>query len=168
MKIFGIGLTRTGTTSLTEALKMLGYSAVHQPLSYEEIKKHQASTDTAIAARFPILDVFYPNSKFILTTRDKDSWIKSAALTPRHSNDLLWLLEGRAILYKTTTFDKKKFMQAYDDYHDLVHNYFSGRCNDLLILDLKEADKWGKLCDFLSKPIPTIDYPHLNKGLPHE
>ncbi|HEV8715109.1 MAG TPA: sulfotransferase [Candidatus Binatia bacterium] len=28
-KIFGLGLSRTGTTSLTEALEILGFSTIH-------------------------------------------------------------------------------------------------------------------------------------------
>jgi hypothetical protein len=163
MKIFGIGLTRTGTTSLTEALKVLGYSVKHLPMSYEDIKNHDASTDTPVAARFPILDVFYPNSKFILTTRDKDIWIESAASLVRTENDPLWLLEGRAILYNTVVFDRDKFLSAYDNYHNFVYNYFKDRLKDLLVLDLKDQNKWEKLCNFLEKPILNIEYPHLNK-----
>lgn len=162
MKIFGIGLTRTGTTSLNEALKTLGYSAKHLPMSYEDIKNHDASTDTPVAARFPILDIFYPNSKFILTTRDKDSWIESAASLTRTENDPLWLLEGRAILYKTITFDRDKFLRSYDNYHTFVKQYFQNRPNDLLTLHLEDYNKWEKLCNFLKKPIPSIDYYRLN------
>jgi hypothetical protein len=162
MKIFGIGLTRTGTTSLTEALRILGYSAKHLPMSYDDIKMHDASTDTPVAARFPILDVFYPDSKFILTTRDKDSWIESASSLVRNNDDPLWLLEGRAILYKTVVFERHKFLDAYDNYHDFVLNYFKNRPNDLLVLSLNDTNKWEKLCNFLNKSIPNIEYPHLN------
>lgn len=162
MKIFGIGLTRTGTASLTEALITLGYSAKHLPMSYEDIKNHDASTDTPVAARFPILDVFYPNSKFILTTRDKDSWIESAASLMRTENDPLWLLEGRAILYKTVVFNREKFLNAYDNYHNFVYDYFQDRPKDLLVLDLNESHKYEKLCNFLNKPIEQSEYPFVN------
>lgn len=162
MKIFGIGLTRTGTTSLTEALATLGYSAKHLPMSYEDIENHDVSTDTPVAARFPILDVFYPDSKFILTTRDKYSWIESAASLVRTDRDPLWLLEGRAILYKTVVFDRDKFLKAYDNYHNFVYGYFQDRKKNLLVLDLKENNKWEKLCNFLNKDIPKSIYPKLN------
>ena len=163
MKIFGIGLTRTGTTSLAEALKILGYSAKHLPMSYHDIEIHDASTDTPVAARFPILDVFYPNSKFILTTRDKDSWIISAESLNRNNDDPIWLLEGRAILYKTVIFERNKFLDAYDNYQDFVTNYFKNRPNDLLVLSLNDTNKWEKLCNFLNKSIPNVEYPYLNK-----
>lgn len=163
MKIFGIGLTRTGTTSLTEALKILGYSAVHCPMSYEEIDKHDSSTDTAVAARFEFLDLLYPNSKFILTFRDLDSWIESAASEDRFESDPIWKLETRSKLWGSFIFDKEKFIKGYHEHHSKVLHYFRSRPNDFLILDLKATDKFEKLCLFLNKPRPNVDYPHLNK-----
>jgi hypothetical protein len=163
MKIFGIGLTRTGTTSLTEALKILGYSAVHCPMSYDEIGKYDASTDTPVAARFKFLDLLYPNSKFILTTRDINSWIESAAYLQRSCDDPLWKLETRSILWKSLVFDKEKFIQGYHKHHSKVLEYFKSRHTDLLILDLKQSNKWEILCRFLNKSIPSIEYPNLNK-----
>jgi hypothetical protein len=163
MKIFGIGLTRTGTTSLTEALKILGYSAVHCPMSYEEIESHDASTDTAIAARFEFLDLLYPSSKFILTIRDLDSWIDSAASLRRSDKDPIWQLETRSKLWGSFVFNKEKFIEGYHKHHSKVLHYFSNRHNDFLILNLNDPDKFEKLCIFLNKPKPKVDYPHLNK-----
>jgi hypothetical protein len=163
MKVFGIGLTRTGTTSLTEALKVLGYSAIHCPMSYKEIDSFDARTDTAVAARFEFLDLLYPESKFILTTRDIDSWIESAASLHRSSTDPVWQLETRFMLWKSFVFDKDKFIEGYHRHHSKVSEYFKNRKDDLLILDLKEDDKFGKLCDFIKKKTPDINYPHLNK-----
>jgi len=165
MKIFGIGLTRTGTTSLTEALKILGYSAVHCPMSYEEIDKYDASTDTAVAARFEFLDLLYPNSKFILTTRDIDSWIESASSLQRSCDDPLWKLETRSILWKSLVFDKEKFTQGYHKHHSKVLEYFKDRKQDLLVLDLEDINKFKKLCNFLNKPLIDSEYPNLNKRL---
>jgi hypothetical protein len=163
MKIFGIGLTRTGTTSLTQALKILGYSAVHCPMSYKEIEDHEASTDTAVAARFEFLDLLYPNSKFILTIRDLDSWIDSAASLKRSSNDPIWQLETRFKLWNSFVFDREKFIEGYHKHHSKVFHHFRNRPNNFLILELKETEKFAKLCSFLSVPTPSDDYPHLNK-----
>lgn len=163
MKIFGIGLTRTGTTSLTEALKILGYSVVHCPMSYEEIEDHDASTDTAVAARFEFLDLLYPDSKFILTIRDLDSWIDSAAFLRRSSNDPIWKLETRSKLWGSFVFNREKFIEGYHKHHSKVLHHFRNRPNDFLILDLNATEKFKKICSFLDKPIPSDDYPHLNK-----
>jgi hypothetical protein len=160
VKIFGIGLTRTGTTSLTEALRILGYSAVHCPMSYEEIDQHDASTDTAIAARFEFLDLLYPQSKFILTYRSIDSWIESAASLTRSDNDPIWKLETRSKLWGSFVFDREKFIDGYHKHHSKVLCYFKNRPNDFLIMELEATEKFKKLCTFLNKPIPNADYPH--------
>ena len=50
-KIFGIGLSKTGTSSLSEALEILGYSTVHFPRSLSEIAYYDAATDSTVAGR---------------------------------------------------------------------------------------------------------------------
>ena len=51
-KIFGIGLSKTGTSSLSEALEILGYSTVHFPSTLSEIAYYDAATDSTVARRF--------------------------------------------------------------------------------------------------------------------
>ena len=80
-KILGIGLSRTGTTSLHLAMGMLGYRSIHCPRldRLGEILEHyQAAVDTPIACSFRELDLCYPDSLFILTIRD----IRSADPVP--------------------------------------------------------------------------------------
>jgi Sulfotransferase domain len=78
--VWGIGLTRTGTRSLNRALEMLGYRAVHYPtiamLLHEPL---EAATDEPVAVMYRYLDFVYPNSQFILTERNEDEWLRSAA-----------------------------------------------------------------------------------------
>ena len=94
MKIFGIGMPKTGTTSLHRALVELGFEALdfpHDPATVAELRagnyrlsileQVDALTDTPIPAVFAQLDREYPGSKFILTVRDMDSWLESC----RHS-----------------------------------------------------------------------------------
>src|SRR5262249_42082869 len=76
--VWGIGLTRTGTSSLNRALSLLGYSSVHWPTTRQLLDDHlQAATDESVAAIFKVLDFKYPGSKFILTMRDEDDWVRS-------------------------------------------------------------------------------------------
>ena len=88
-KIFGIGLSKIGTTSLTQALQLLDHKAVHFPffhlkpqkdslaLNYHKIDKWDAMTDTPIPYFYKELDRHYPESKFILTIRNIDEWLDS-------------------------------------------------------------------------------------------
>src|SRR5438105_11325665 len=85
-KIFGIGLSKTGTTSLANALQILGYKtkdnmgvvnyATHDLSSVhlEVVEAYDALTDTPIPSFYRELDARYPGSRFILTVRDSDEW----------------------------------------------------------------------------------------------
>jgi hypothetical protein len=91
MKIFGIGLNRTGTTSLAKALSMLGYKAKHWndtihmidyidghwKIDYGQFDKFDAFVDTPVTRIYKELDKHYLGSKFILTTREMNSWLLS-------------------------------------------------------------------------------------------
>jgi hypothetical protein len=78
--VWGIGLTRTGTKSLNMALEQLGYQSVHWPttrqLLYDEIT---AAADESVAVVYKYLDFRRPGSKFVLTERDEESWLRSTA-----------------------------------------------------------------------------------------
>ena len=101
-KIFGVGLSRTGTTSLNRALQILGINSMHFPcdkttrqelyeffarqsqgmpiapsISLSALNYCDAITDTPACCIYKSLDVVYPNVKFILTIRDKTSWLNS-------------------------------------------------------------------------------------------
>ncbi|NIQ13131.1 MAG: hypothetical protein GTO02_01590, partial [Candidatus Dadabacteria bacterium] len=80
VKIFGIGLSRTGTTSLNKALEILGYKSIHWPsnnqiltdicdgrFKWDILQTYDALTDIHGAAFYREFDKEYLNSKFILT-----------------------------------------------------------------------------------------------------
>lgn len=172
MKIFGIGLSRTGTNSLTLALKELGYNAIHYPQPpllpelLEVVKQYDALTDSPIAIAYKELDVNFPCSKFILTTRSLKSWLKSCANFRRFMRELnnKEFSKVRELLYGCKKFNKEKFIKAYNKHHEDVEQYFEENKQDLLVMDITNGDGWEKLCKFLGKEIPAWDFPHKNKG----
>jgi hypothetical protein len=163
-KIFGIGLSRSGTTSLTEALKVLGYSAVHSPTTMGQIRRHDAATDTTVADNFERLDQFFPGSKFIHTIRRKEDWLRSCErfwLLMQSRFDASFLLtELHKQLYGTPTFDRDRFAEAYDRHLVRVQRFFESRPHDLLQLSFdRSEDLWGPLCRFLGRPVPQNEFP---------
>ena len=177
-KIFGIGLSKTGTTSLTKALEILGYKSIHHPqnwlkindgkldFDYKQIEKYDTFTDIEIARFYKELDNRYPHSKFILTTRNIDSWLKSCKnhLHPynQYNDSLNLLLEE---IYGSNIYSSdEEFTQAYLRHYDDVINYFKDRPQDLLILDVNVENKWEKICTFLEQPLPKEAYPVANKA----
>ncbi len=168
-KIFGIGLSKTGTTSLTKALEYFGYKAKHNPrphILYEMVDKYDALTDISISSNYKTLDERYPNSKFILTIRDMKPWLKSCHFElSKEKKPNEWRAENRLKTYGTVNWDRRKFKKAHKRHIKDVMEYFKDRPEDLLVLDtFNERNKWKKLCNFLNKEIPDIEFPHKRKS----
>lgn len=177
MKVFGIGLSKTGTTSLARALETLGFKVKDcmgvtkyikgDPASIDQaaLVSYDAFTDTPIPSFYRELDLLYPGSKFILTTRDIEGWLKSCKkqftknLAEKRSDAGNQLFLD---LYDTVVFDEEKFKAGYKKFTDGVFHYFKGRPDDLLVIDIARGEGWEKLCPFLDKPLQTIPFPKSN------
>ncbi len=193
-KVFGIGLSRTGTTSLTQALQQLGYQAIHFPhddvtraevyrffaspsqsLSLALLQEADALTDTPVCCLYQALDHAYPGSKFILTVREKYAWLASyQSHWHRHPSLFRERPEGFLAhyshflnhrLYGTQSADPQLLASAYDRYTAQVFEYFRERPEDLLVLDICGGDGWSKLAPFLGLAIPQLPFPWENRGL---
>jgi hypothetical protein len=177
-KVLGVGLSKTGTTSLAQALNLLAVKTIHNPHdggTYRELRsgdlrlsileEYQGVTDIPIATYYAQLDRVYPGSKFILTVRDEDSWIRSARnhwrLMPSWEADEFYtFLHAR--VYGCLEFDEKAFRAAYATHRRGVIDYFDGRPDDFLVMDITAGDGWDKLCPFLGVSVPDAPFPHRN------
>lgn len=174
-KVFGIGLSRTGTTSLTAALQVLGYRARHFPslrgfpgrlrIQRRELERFDALTDLPAACFYRELDARFPGSRFILTVRDVDSWLESCANYERFRPGFVSkrrIMALRRRVYGTSTFDAGTFRAVYQDHLKGVRAHFRDRQADLLELDVCAGEGWKELCSFLQAPLPTCGFPHKN------
>ncbi|MCW5776876.1 MAG: hypothetical protein KIS87_10595 [Phycisphaeraceae bacterium] len=175
--VFGIGLSKTGTNSLNEALCSLGYRSIHYPdcalmLSgqyAEALRGYDAATDISVAAFYRELDAAFPGSKFILTVRQLGSWLRSVgehmsrrppeSLEPGEPRG-----DIRARLYGTRGWDADLFVEAYRRHVAAVRAHFADRPVDLLQIDVCAGQGWEKLCPFLGRPTPAIAFPSLNRS----
>jgi hypothetical protein len=178
LKVFGIGLPRTATSSLAVALARLGYRAVHNQMDFRtvqalihgrircpETENYDAICDVALVRTFQQLDRSFPGSKFILTTRRTDAWLRSCR---RQAASRFPLLNDLSIddvvtlsLYGTIRFNYGLFRTCYEDHSIAVNEYFKGRADDLLNIDICAGQGWAELCQFLDEPIPTAVFPHV-------
>lgn len=165
-KIFGIGLSKTGTMSLNKALEILGIHTIHYPTdkqTYEELsngnyhlsilKACDGITDITVSPFYAQLDKAYPNSGFILTTRDAESWLQSISkhydqpdrIRDIHQNRLNSKLRRflRAAVYGTYRYNRDRMEYVFRQHEKDVRGYFSDKPNKLLILDISDDDKWG-------------------------
>jgi hypothetical protein len=178
-KIFGIGLSKTGTTSLSRALTMLGVDNGHytNPLTQQLLSDIDffmlgGATDTPVTAGFEKLYFLYPNAKFILTTRPIEGWARSMkanygppkfARIAVNAKGLPYGLLGEAIqvgLY----LHRDQFEGAFHDHEQRVRRFFADKPADrFLIFNVFEGQGWTELCAFLGKPIPEGDFPWSNR-----
>lgn len=174
-RIFAIGLSKTGTSSLANAIHLLGYTSIHYPdklfdiykgklrLNYRVAEAYECLSDGPVVRFYKELDKRFPGSKFILTTRDKHSWLKSCE---NHFTNSTWgykIDQLNKELYGSILFDEELYSKAYDEYHGGVDAYFKHRQNDLLKINIINGDGWNKLCPFLSKEIPNTRFPWSNR-----
>lgn len=184
VKVFGIGLSRTGTRSLTSALRVLGFDTVHYPTDHATLRTlvrgdarflllddHDGITDITVAPYYEDLDHLWPDSKFVLTVRDQESWLRSCrfhwakpmADKQGENEERQVYLEVqrflRAAVYSSYEFDRDRFRRAYCRHVDSVTGYFAGRGNDLLMLDIAGGDGYEKLAPFLGMPVPEQPFP---------
>ena len=177
-KIFCIGLSKTGTSSLAAALNILGYRTkdnigvgtyisedLDSSVDLTIIDKNDAFTDTPIPSFYQDLDIRYPNSKFILTVRELNGWLNSCRkqfnrqAVETRSDVVNQLFRD---IYDTPFFEEEKFTRGYQRFVERVLDYFRNRPDDLLVMDITAGEDWEKLCPFLSKDIPDQPFPMTN------
>ncbi len=175
-KIICAGFQKTGTSSLREALKVLGYRVKDCtdraliPILKNDYKKilkiidgYDAVEDTPWFIIYKELDKLLPGSKFILTLRDEESWYESVS---RHIGDLRsanheWIYgKGKGL----PKYYKQNTIKVFSKHNKEVIEYFKDRPEDLLIIDFTKGDKWEKLCHFLGHEIPNEPFPHYNNS----
>jgi hypothetical protein len=168
-KVFCIGLGKTGTTSLKEALRILDYRLIRLPLDWKGITDFDAALPGVSAAMFAELDAAYPDSKFILTVREVDGWLKSIErdMGLKRGVDRLRRAEREKVLkmkYGRTSFDREAFRASYHEHEAKVRQYFEDRPDDLLVLNVTTSAGWEPLCNFLGVPVPDEPFPNVNKA----
>jgi len=171
-KIFCIGLNKTATGSLHEALTILGFSSLHWKANPEDdpadravfraqeeglplltyIAGYDAYSDVwPLIHNFDVLDDQYPGSRFILTTRDLNAWLESRT---RHME--------RHHTGAEREVDPDAWRETFERHHRRVEEHFAGR-SDLLVLDITRDPRWEDLCEFLGRPVPDAPFPWVNR-----
>jgi Sulfotransferase domain len=179
-RIFAIGLNKTGTSSLHEALEILGYTGLHfagperaalirraieeeRPLLHYLDPGYDAFSDTPVTTYFWLADVQYPGSKFILTVRDVDEWLDSRR---RHVEKNQERAAAGAYAGKFLEVHLPAWEHEYRRHEGMVRSYFAHRPDDLLVFDVTAGEGWEPLCDFLGLPVPQRPFPWENRYTP--
>jgi len=178
LKVFGIGLNKTGTTSLGRALNILGFEN-HISCDLELTKKwfkndlssifevadeHNNFEDWPWPLMYRHLYEKYENAKFILTLRNSpETWYESLCDHALRTGPT----EYRKLVYgyyMPHDF-KKEHINFYKRHNQEVKNYFQREASEsLLVLCWEKGDGWDELCEFLDNKKPKKKFPHLNRN----
>ncbi len=166
MRYYGIGLSRTGTTSLFTVMIRFGFKAFHNPAPqfWEQRAEYEFMNNLPVPARFEQLDSEFPGSKFIYTYREVDSWVHSCDLLVQRLLNVNpfydWMEEYHMEMYGHPTFDEACFRAAHARHDKHVREYFADRPDDLLIMDITQGDGYDKLIPFIG--MENLKFPWAN------
>ena len=174
-KVFVIGFHKTGTTSMHYALRRLGYSItgirhfgpertdiadVAWKMAKNLIDRFDAFEDNPWPILYREIYAYRPDSKFILTVRTPESWLKSVighfgtGTTPMRT----WIYGAGSPVGHEDIY-RERFERHYRE----VREFFRDKPDQLLTMDLAAGDGWEKLCTFLGvSRRPKIPFPHRN------
>lgn len=176
-KVFCIGFQKTGTSSLRDALKQVGYSVTGvfgRDVPLDELRRTYVERGLEIAQQFdavedmpwPLmfreLDAAFPGSKFILTIRETDRWYRSIAThfgpNPYHIQQLTYGDDAPA-----PVGHEEHYREVYDAHNAAVREYFAERPGDLLEFWLERGHGWDELGQFLGRDdVPSGAFVHTN------
>ncbi len=185
-KIFCIGFYKTGTTSLYDALRILGYRTINgdRPGSYpgaddgETLLKQitrgdhrlptfdlfDAFTDAPYLWIWREIDAMFPDARYILTIRDEDAWIRSCVkfFRGRRIRPMMIWMFGKHADPSRDEASRQAWLEIYRKHNADILQHFAGREHQFMVLDCVREPGWEKLCAFLEAPIPDLPWPHSN------
>ncbi len=182
-RVICVGMSKTATTSICDALEILGYRTIHYaPVARVEngtcrldwpwwMSKYDAMGDITVAAVFRELHAMFPTAHFILTVREDGAWLDSCqkhftstkieAVRREGTARSIRTLEINRHMLGANVFEPETFLAHYHRHNAAVRDYF--RDNPRFAeIDITAGQGWTPLCNFLGKPVPAADFPRSN------
>jgi hypothetical protein len=181
-KVFGIGLNKTGTTTLAACLKILGYDR-QCGYSHDLLEQYRSGNLELIFATLDAHDSFedwpYPlmyreifarygkTARYVLTKRSSaDKWLSSLK---RHSLRTDPDRYSRQLVYgyHYPHGFEAEHIAIYTSPNEGVVDFFQERTASDVLLEIcwEQGDGWQELCQFLKLPVPACPFPHENSGM---
>lgn len=176
MRVWQIGLNKTGSNSLCEALKILGFNTLHnskcdrqiiqllhdKTFDNSEFSEYNGFLDDRYNRYYKWLAKEFPDDKFIFTVRNVDDWINSRiihVLYNRLTNRSKWLNINTNMWkreFELLNKEVNEFFATTENWHRLL---------TINICDDSSKSNWSKLCHFLDiTNIPEEEFPVANKS----
>ncbi len=177
-KVFGIGLNKTGTTSLKLAFEALGFTHLERrprlfklwqkadlPGILAATDEYESFEDWPWPLIVPELRAhFGDRARFVLTTRKSpEAWVASlkahAERTNPHRNPRQAIF-GDAYPHGL----EEKYAAYYERHNAAVRAQFNDRPDLLLEVCWETGDGWRELCRFLGLKKPFRRFPQANRS----
>lgn len=171
-KVFVIGLSKTGTTSLGDALSRLSF----RRMGWQDVRSrflfrsylnhdlaplvsvtytHDAFEDLPWALVYQDMAELYPDAKFILTLRnDEQAWLRSIT---EHTARRKW--SGHTVVYGAVEAKDHEdaYLKTYRSHTSSVRDFFAGAGNETRLLEWvvdgrdgeEDEQSWDHLLQFL-------------------
>jgi len=155
VKVFGVGLSKTGTKSLACALNKFGLEIYHFPTVHQLTDKNGA-VDTPVIAFLPQILSLYPDAKLICTVRGLEDWLVSCKnhFLPTKS---YYIQMVRRLVYGSDLPTKQDLVSSYHKHQELIKSL-----NPLIIDCFNEGNNcMEKIGEFLDFPVKNNVYPHI-------
>jgi hypothetical protein len=188
LRVIGAGLGRTGTLSLKIALeKLLGAPCYHMMEVFEHpehvaawhaaargdmpdwrdlFRDYAAAVDWPAASFWPEIGAAFPDAVILLSTRDPESWWKSASTTIFPSSRQAegpWREMIDAVFASRFTpalDDKEACLAAFERHYADARR----RIPPARLLEWNASEGWPPLCRALGVPEPGEPFPRVNTG----
>lgn len=179
-KVFGIGLNKTGTSSLKVALRRLGYD--HSPrrnillrdlyegdmsLIYADADMYDSFEDWPWPLVYQEMFAKYGDrARYILTRRKTpEIWLDSIR---KHSERVKAKMFRRKIFgYAYPHGVEQVYTDFYNRHLDDVRSFFDKNNASHLLQELcwEDGDGWLELCNFLEEPLQRSEFPNSNSSI---
>lgn len=176
-KVFGIGLNKTGTTSLGLAFQALGYRHFKRsPAVFAAWKRRDFAGIFAAIEGYDSFEDWpwplmvhelierYPDAKFVLTRRRSvEVWLTSIS---RHALRTHPTRNPREAVFgaRYPQGNEQVYARKYEEHLRDTCALFATleRQEQLAELCWEEGDGWSELCDFLGESVPDAAFPRVN------
>lgn len=155
MKIFGVGLPRSGGQTLQKALAhLLPGQVFHSPGKSWYKMGDDFAAAVEVFAPIQYLLNHWPDAKFILNVRDINPWLESC----------------KAVYSKSGDWNNPLWFHPLDQFQAYHEAYISERLSYLasyfphqaIIWDITRTPSWEPLCKLLDVPVPDVEFPNVD------
>lgn len=191
-KVFGIGMSKTGTSTLGACFEVLGLTPTcgwdgnvkslvqgHRVVDPINLKFSYDPLDP-IENKLVLKDIFDVVDQY-KSFQDTPWYIIYSVLDKQYPNSK-FILTVRKDSYSQAVSDWQhnarhgrcsgdapewfieKQSGIYEAHNKSVQEYFRRRPDDLLVVCWEGGSGWEDLCNFLGLPVPNVPFPHENPG----